>query len=71
MRSCLPPLADHVEKLMVYSAAVAGKSQAGKATAEKNLNVFAIRLAVYFSGIVHNQLAVVPSPARSRCTTGT
>ncbi len=52
--------ADHVDELMVYSAAVAGQSQAGKATAEKNLNVYAIRLAVYFSGIVGNQLAVVP-----------
>lgn len=52
--------ADHVDGLMAYTAAVAGKDQVGKAEAEGKLNKLAVDLAVYFSGIVRDQRAVVP-----------
>ncbi len=52
--------ADHVEGLMAYTAAVAANDQAGKAAAEKRLNSFAVTLAAYFSGVVRNQLDLVP-----------
>jgi hypothetical protein len=52
--------ADHVAGLMAYTAAVAGKDQAGKAKAENQLNSFAVTLAAYFSSVVRNQLNVVP-----------
>jgi hypothetical protein len=52
--------ADHVEGLMAYSAAVAANDQAGQAAAEKRLNSFAVTLAAYFSGVVRNQLDLIP-----------
>jgi hypothetical protein len=52
--------ANHVEGLLAYTAAVARKDESAKATAKKNLDAFAARLALYFSGVVHNQLAVEP-----------
>ncbi len=55
--------ADHVAGLMAYTAAVASKDQAGKATAEQNLQGFAVTLATYFSSVVRNPSAVVPLTA--------
>jgi hypothetical protein len=52
--------ANHVEGLLAYTAAVAGNDQAAKATATRNLDAFAARLALYFSDIVRNQLPVEP-----------
>jgi hypothetical protein len=52
--------ANHVEGLLAYTAAVAKKDQAAKATAKGNLDAFASRLALYFSGVVRSQLAVEP-----------
>ena len=52
--------ANHVDGLMAYTNAVARKDEAAKATAKKNLDAFAARLALYFSGVVRNQLAVQP-----------
>jgi hypothetical protein len=52
--------ANHVDGLMAYTTAVAGKDEAAKAPAKRNLDAFAARLALYFSGVVHNQLAVEP-----------
>jgi hypothetical protein len=52
--------ADHVTGLMAYTAAAAGNDQAGKAAAEKQLNSFAVTLAAYFTGVVPNQLNVIP-----------
>jgi hypothetical protein len=52
--------ANHVDGLMAYTAAVAGKDEAAKALAKRNLDAFAARLALYFSGVVRNQLAVEP-----------
>jgi hypothetical protein len=52
--------ADHVEGLMAYTAAVAGRDEAGKVAAENRLNSFAVTLAAYFSRVVRNQLDVVP-----------
>jgi hypothetical protein len=52
--------ADHVEGLLAYSAAVAGKDDAAKTTAMQNLDAFAARLALYFSDIVRNELPVEP-----------
>jgi hypothetical protein len=63
--------AEHVEGLLAYTAAVAGGDDAGKVTAERNLDAFASRLALYFSDIVRHELPVEPSPTRSRCTTPT
>jgi hypothetical protein len=50
--------ANHVEGLLAYSTAVAGKDEAAKATAAQNLDGFAARLALYFSDIVRNELPV-------------
>jgi hypothetical protein len=50
--------ANHVEGLMAYSTAVAGKDEAAKATAAQNLGGFGARLALYFSDIVRNELPV-------------
>jgi hypothetical protein len=55
--------ADHVEGLMAYTAAVAGKDEAAKAVAEKRLNSFAVALATYFSGVVRDPSAFVPLTA--------
>jgi hypothetical protein len=52
--------ANHVEGLMAYTAAVAGKDEAGKAVAKENLDAFAERLALYFSDVVRNVLATDP-----------
>jgi hypothetical protein len=52
--------ANHVEGLMAYTAAVAGKDEAGKAVAKENLDGFAERLALYFSDVVRNVLATDP-----------
>lgn len=52
--------ADHVAGLMAYTAAVAGKDQAGRAAAEDKLHSFAVTLAAYFSGVVQNKAAFVP-----------
>jgi hypothetical protein len=52
--------ANHVEGLMAYTAAVAGKDEAAKAVAEENLDGFAERLALYFSDVVRNVLATDP-----------
>ena len=52
--------ANHVEGLLAYTAAVAANDQAAKATATKNLDAFAARLALYFSDVVRNRLPVQP-----------
>jgi hypothetical protein len=52
--------ANHVEGLLAYTAAVAKKDQAAKATAKRNLDAFSTRLALYFSDVVRSQLAVEP-----------
>ena len=52
--------ADHVEGLTAYTAAVAGGDEAGKVTAGKKLNNAVVELAVYFSGILRDQRALVP-----------
>jgi hypothetical protein len=52
--------ANHVDGLLAYTAAVARKDEAAKALAKKNLDAFAARLALYFSGVVRNRLAVEP-----------
>jgi hypothetical protein len=52
--------ANHVEGLMAYTAAVAGKDEAAKTVAKENLDAFAERLALYFSDIVRNVLATDP-----------
>ncbi|MDF2744205.1 MAG: hypothetical protein K0S88_5582 [Actinomycetia bacterium] len=52
--------ANHVEGLMAYTAAVAGKDEAAKAVAKENLDGFAERLALYFSDVVRNVLATDP-----------
>ena len=52
--------ANHVEGLMAYTAAVAGKDEAGKTVAKENLDAFAERLALYFSDVVRNVLATDP-----------
>ena len=50
--------ADHVDGLMAYTAAVAGRDEAGKAAAEKRLDGFAVNLAAYFAAVVRNKLDV-------------
>jgi hypothetical protein len=50
--------ANHVEGLLAYSTAVAGKDEAAKETAAQNLSGFGARLALYFSDIVQNRLPV-------------
>jgi hypothetical protein len=52
--------ANHVEGLMAYTAAVAGKDEAAKTVAKENLDGFAERLALYFSDVVRNVLATDP-----------
>jgi hypothetical protein len=52
--------AEHVEGLLAYSTAVAGKDDAARATAMRNLDAFAARLALCFSDIVRNELPVEP-----------
>ena len=52
--------ANHVEGLMAYTAAVAGKDEAAKAAAKENLDGFAERLALFFSDVVRNVLATDP-----------
>ena len=52
--------ASHVEGLMAYTAGVASKDEAKKATAAANLEALSSRLALYFSGIVKNELPVEP-----------
>jgi hypothetical protein len=52
--------ANHVEGLIAYSTATAGKDEAGKAAAKRNLDAFANRLALYFSDIVRKELPVEP-----------
>jgi hypothetical protein len=52
--------AHHVEGLMDHSAAVAAEDEVAKATAEKNLDGGANRLALFFSDIVQNELPVEP-----------
>ena len=52
--------AEHVEGLLAYSTAVAGKDEAAKTAAEENLSGIAQRLALYLSDIVRNELPVEP-----------
>ena len=52
--------ANHVDGLMAYTNAVVRRDEAAKATAKRNLDAFAARLALYFSGVVRNRLAVEP-----------
>ncbi|HKQ00143.1 MAG TPA: hypothetical protein VJ735_07405 [Actinomycetes bacterium] len=52
--------ANHVEGLMAYTAAVAGKDEAARTVARENLDAFAERLALYFSDVVRNVLATDP-----------
>ena len=52
--------ANHVEGLMAYTAAVAGKDEAAKTVARENLDGFAERLALYFSDVIRNPLATDP-----------
>jgi hypothetical protein len=52
--------ADHVEGLLAYSTAVAGKDDVARTTAMQNLDAFASRLALYFSDIVRDELPVEP-----------
>jgi hypothetical protein len=52
--------ANHVEGLMAYTAAVAGKDEAARTVAKQNLDAFAERLALYFSDVVRNVLATDP-----------
>jgi hypothetical protein len=52
--------ANHVEGLMAYTAAVAAKDEAAKATAKEDLDRFAERLALYFSDVVRNVLTTDP-----------
>jgi hypothetical protein len=52
--------ASHVEGLMAYTAAVAGKDEAAKKVAKENLDGFAERLALFFSDVVRNVLATDP-----------
>jgi hypothetical protein len=52
--------ANHVEGLLAYTTAVAGKDEAAKTVARENLDGFAERLALYFSDITRNPLATDP-----------
>jgi hypothetical protein len=52
--------ANHVDGLMAYTTAVASKDDVAKQAAETNLDAFASRLALYFSGVVKRQLPVEP-----------
>ena len=52
--------ANHVEGLMAYTAAVAGRDEAAMTVAKENLEGFAERLALYFSDVVRNVLATDP-----------
>jgi hypothetical protein len=52
--------ANHVEGLMAYTSAVAGKDEAAKTVAKENLEGFAERLALYFSDVVRNVLTTDP-----------
>jgi hypothetical protein len=52
--------ANHVEGLMAYTAAVAGKDEAARTVAKENLDGFAERLALFFSDVVRNVLATDP-----------
>jgi hypothetical protein len=52
--------ANHVEGLMAYTTAVAGKDEAAKTVARENLDGFAERLALYFSDVIRNPLATDP-----------
>ena len=52
--------ANHVEGLMAYTSAVAGKDEAAKTVAKENLDGFAERLALYFSDVVRNVLTTDP-----------
>jgi hypothetical protein len=52
--------ANHVEGLMAYTAAAAGKDEAAKTVAKQNLDGFAQRLALFFSDVVRNPLATEP-----------
>jgi hypothetical protein len=51
--------AEHVEGLMDYSAALAAKDDAAKARAQKDMNTYAVDLAVYFSKLAPKQLDFV------------
>ncbi len=55
--------ANHVDGLMAYTTAAANKDEAGKQAAQKNLDAFASRLALYFSDVVNAQLPVEPVTA--------
>jgi hypothetical protein len=52
--------ANHIDGLMAYTTAVASKDDVAKQAAETNLDAFASRLALYFSGVVKRQLPVEP-----------
>jgi hypothetical protein len=52
--------ADHVDGLMAYTAAVAAGDKVKTTAAERNLNAFAFKLALYFNRILKDQLAVNP-----------
>jgi len=52
--------ANHVEGLMAYTAAVAGKDETAETAAKENLDGFAERLALFFSDVVRNVLATDP-----------
>jgi hypothetical protein len=51
---------EHVEGLLAYSTAVAGKDEAAKEAAKENLNGIAGRLALYLSDVVRNELPLEP-----------
>ena len=52
--------ANHVEGLMAYTTAVAGKDETAETVAKENLDGFAERLALYFSDVIRNPLATDP-----------
>jgi hypothetical protein len=52
--------ADHVEGLLEYSTAVAGKDEADKQAALEEMQGYAARLALYLSDIVRNELPLKP-----------
>jgi hypothetical protein len=52
--------AEHVEGLLEYSTAVAGKDEAEKAAAREEMRGYGARLALYLSDIVRNELPLKP-----------
>jgi hypothetical protein len=52
--------ADHVDGLLAYSTAVAGKDEAAKAVAVEEMRGYGARLALFLSDIVRNELPLEP-----------